>query len=149
MGEEINTRQISDILNNEKLIAWARKTELGEIQANKQLKETADKFHIAVKDTSVGIFDKSLVKVFVSEGQFNGTPHTSIGLKQLEGVMRALGSEGKLIICSEPNSPVVIAYDKGTVALAPVVDELEEKPKEEKAKKEPKPIDADDDESTD
>lgn len=123
--EKMDIEPIQKILENKNVINWARKQEISEIQANKELEGLQEKLGIKAGLESIGMFDKSASKILITDAEFKGKAHCVIDLALVADVIKTLGANGRLLVRLEKDMPIVIEPEdaKDVVIIAPRVCE--------------------------
>lgn len=117
---KVETEGISQILKNQNLINWAKKNGAGEIKANAELEKQALEFGIKTTINSIGLMDKNMVKMFITDSDISLKTHTKISLELIAEVIKTLGTDGDLIIGDQPNRLAVIRVSHDSEILATV-----------------------------
>jgi hypothetical protein len=149
MNGTIDTKTL-EVINNPTLLNWALKIGVGNIKANGDLKELANKIGLDTSNNSVGLMEQSNVKMLLTDTKPISKPHTKIALSQLMEVSKSLpnglSKNAVLFIQEESEKPVFVLAGKDTIAIAPRVDEQEDKPKKAKQTKSKKADEEDNEE---
>jgi len=142
---EMDTKTL-EILQNGNVISWAKKFGADSIKANGDLKKMGETLGFETSENSIGMVEKSNIKMLVTDSKIVVGTQTLISLSQISEVMKSIGNLDKavLVIRADKDTPSFIKITKENgktdlVIIAPKVEEdVKKAKKDDKKPKQPK-----------
>lgn len=121
----INTNEVKMVLENKNIVNWVKKIEIGELEANGELKAKVKNLGVETTEESVGISSKDFTSMLITNSSYDTKDvHTKLSIELLQTIFK-LGIKGDLVIRKGGSQPAIVQVEDSNdlIVIAPKVVE--------------------------